>query len=82
MALYTFRCINRRNRILWERDMDCSDDLHALDIGNDLDCADDVEITTEGRRVARIPRRGGWAASGAGPLSHAATAESAGSKST
>ena len=58
MALYRFRCIDRRNRTVWQRDMDCADDLHALDMGNDLDCAADVEITLGGRRVARIPKGG------------------------
>ena len=61
MPRYRFRCIDRSNRTIWQREIDCADDLDALDIGNDLDCADDVEIMVEGRRVARIPKGGGTA---------------------
>ena len=57
MPRYRFESIDPSNRAVWRRDINCIDDLDAIDLANELECVDDVEIWEGARRVASVPKQ-------------------------
>jgi ribosomal protein L39E len=57
MPRYRFECIDPSSHAVWRRDINCIDDLDAIDVANDLECVDDVEIWDGTRRVASVPKQ-------------------------
>jgi hypothetical protein len=57
MSRYRLECVDITNRTVWEQNIDCADDLDALDKARSFNCADDIYIWKGARYVARVPKQ-------------------------
>lgn len=63
MPPYSFECVDESGSTVWQREIDCGNDLQAIDTARrSIDCKHQIEIWSGDRHVAQVTKgKGEWA---------------------